>query len=73
MALHPQDAAEVLVDFPRALALTAACEELPHLRMLVASEHKLIRSATTAGAGLPAYISPNGADSPFLFMHLVSP
>lgn len=41
--------------------------------MLVASEYELIRSAATAGAGLAAYISANGADSPFLSMHLVSP
>jgi hypothetical protein len=29
--LHPENAPEVFVDFPRAMALSAPCEELSHL------------------------------------------
>jgi hypothetical protein len=71
--LHPQDAAEVLVDFPRALALTTTCEELSHLRFHDASEHQLIRTAATVGAGLAVYISSNGPHLPWLLQHYGCP
>jgi hypothetical protein len=73
ISLHPQDAAEVLVDFSRALALTATCEKLPHLRFHDASEHQLIRTAATVGAGLAVYISSNGPHLPWLLQHYGCP
>jgi hypothetical protein len=51
------------------LALGATGEELSYLRLLIAPEHQLIGSAAAAGAGLAMYISANGPDSPFLFVH----
>ena len=68
-SLHPQDAAEVLVDFSGALTLRASRKEFSNLRPLIASQHQLIRSAAAAGAGFAAYISANGPDSAFLFLH----
>lgn len=68
-SLHPQDAAEVLVDFSRALALSASRKEFSNLRPLITSQYQLIRSAAAAGAGFAAYISANGPDSAFLFLH----
>ena len=73
-ALHPQDAAEVLIDFSGTLALGAPCEELSNVWMLITSQHQLIRSAATAGAGLATYVSANSPDFPLLFLHLdISP
>ena len=71
--LHPQNTAQILIDFPRSMALTTAGEEFSCLRYFVCSEHQLIGPASAAGAGLAAYISANGTDFSFLFLHSCPP
>lgn len=69
LLLHPQNAAQILIDSPRSMALTTAGKEFSCLRQFVGSEHQLVGSASAAGAGLAAHISANSPDFPFLFLH----
>ena len=67
--LHPEDAPEVLVDFPRPMTLGAAHEQLSHIRLLYSAKHELVTLATAAGAGFAMHISANRADFPLSLEH----
>jgi hypothetical protein len=67
--LHPEDAPEVLINFPRAMTLGAPGKELPHMRMLHGSKDELVAPTATAGTGLSMHISPNRSDLSLLLEH----
>ena len=67
--LHPEDAPEVLVDFPRPMTLGAAHKQLSHICLLYSAKHELITLAAAAGAGFAMHISANRADFPLSLEH----
>jgi hypothetical protein len=67
--LHPEDAPQVLVDFPRAMTLGASHKELSHMGLLYGAKHELITLAATAGAGFSMHISANRPDFPLSLEH----
>jgi hypothetical protein len=67
--LHPENALDVLVNFPRAMALGASGKELPNMRVLHGSKDELVTPTATAGAGRSMHISPNGSYLSLLLVH----
>ena len=70
--LHPQDAAEVFVDFFGSLTLTAASEKAIGRRECVGAKDQLVLLSSAKGASLPVKFSTHGSDSSDLFVHKTS-
>jgi len=70
--LHPQDAAEVFINFFGSLALAAASEEAIRRRERVGSKHQLILPSSAKGTGLPVKFSAHRSDPSNLFVHKTS-
>lgn len=72
MLLHPEDAAEVFVDFLGSLALAAASKKTVGGRECVGAEYKLILLTSAKRAGFSVKFSADGSDSANLFVHNAS-
>jgi len=70
--LHPQDAAEVFVDFFGSLTLTAASEKAIGRRECVGAKDQLVLLSSAKGTRLPVKFSTHGSDSSNLFVHKTS-
>jgi hypothetical protein len=71
-SLHPEYAAEILVDLARAMTLGAARKELSHLRLLHSPKDELISLAAAAQTSFSMHISANCADFSLSLEHVLS-